>query len=110
MLTPWNVWVGPGEPTNGPGIVHVKFSAEMLSWSSVVLEAFSVIVFRSNGLVITPQPLSGSRRANAGPGAFVSFTIAVIAALVDFQPTLSVTVRLIVKLPGFWRVPLTIRP
>src|SRR5213594_3629874 len=28
----------------------------------------------------------------------------------DFQPTLSVTVRLIVNVPGFWRVQLTMRP
>src|SRR2546428_8273847 len=101
MLTPWNVWVGPGEPTSGPGIVHVKFKAELLSWSSVVLEAFSAIVFRSNGLVIVPQSFVGSRMSNAGTGARVSLTIAVIVALTDFQPTLSVTVRLIVKFPGF---------
>src|SRR5256885_3167475 len=74
------------------------------------LEAFRAIVFRSNGLVITPQSLSGSRMSNAGTGPFVSFTIAVIVALADFQPTLSVTVRLIVNVPGFWRVQLTMRP
>ena len=88
----------------------MKFSADWLLKSSVVFEAFRAIVFRSNGLVITPQSFSGSRMSNAGTGPFVSFTIAVIDALTDFQPTLSVTVRLTVKFPGFWRVQLTILP
>src|SRR3989442_688908 len=43
-------------------------------------------------------------------GKPVSFTMAVIVALTDFQPTLSVTVRLTVKVPGFWRVQLTMCP
>ncbi len=88
----------------------MKFSADWLLKSSVVFEAFRAIVLRSNGLVITPQSFSGSRMSNAGTGPFVSFTIAVIDALTDFQPTLSVTVRLTVKFPGFWRVQLTILP
>src|SRR5438093_8648494 len=110
MLTPQNGWVEPVKPTTGPGIVHVKFSADWLLKSSVVFEAFRAIVFRSNGLVMTPQSFSGSRMSKAGTGPFVSFTIAVIVALADFQPTLSVTVRLIVKVLGFWRVQLTMRP
>src|SRR5213593_2014406 len=109
MLAPEHVWVGPGAPTNGPGIVHVKVSAEILLQLSVVLEAFRAIAFRSHGLVITPQSLSGSRMSNAGTGPFVSFTIAVIVALADFHPTLSVTVRLLVNVPGFWSVQLTMR-
>src|SRR5437667_161597 len=107
MLTPQNGWVEPVNPTTGPGIVHVKFRAETLLKSSVVFEAFRAIVFRSNGLVITPQSFSGSRMSNAGTGPFVSFTIAVIDALTDFQPTLSVmlppaslTVRLTIDKPG----------
>src|SRR5438093_3245281 len=110
MLTPQNGWVEPVKPTTGPGIVHVKFSADWLLKSSVVFEAFRAIVFRSNGLVITPQSFSGSRMSNAGTGPLVSLTIAVIVALTDLQPTLSVTVRLIVKLPGFRRGHVTIRP
>src|SRR5881409_756730 len=110
MLIPQNGCDEPVDPTNGPGIVQVKFKAELLLKSSVVLDAFSVIVFRSNGLVITPQSFSGSRMSNAVTGPFVSFTMAVIVALADFQPTLSMTVRLIVKVPGFWRVQLTMRP
>src|SRR2546428_5606276 len=101
MLIPQNVCDEPVDPTNGPGIVHVKLRAELLLESSVVLEAFSAIVFRSSGLVIVPQSFVGSRMSNAGTGPFVSLTIAVMVALTDFQPTLSVTVRLIVKLPGF---------
>src|SRR2546425_882625 len=44
--------------------------------------------------------------SNAGTGPFVSFTMAVIVALTDFQPTLSVTVRLIVMF-RYVRFPLT---
>src|SRR5437870_12813494 len=103
MLIPQNGCDEPVDPTNGPGIVQVKFKAELLLKSSVVLDAFSVIVFRSNGLVITPQSFSGSRMSHAGTGPLVSLTIAVIVALTDFQVTLSVTVRLIVKFPAVRR-------
>src|SRR2546422_10316000 len=89
---------------------HVKFSAVRLLKSSFVLDAFSAICFCSIGLVITAQSFDGSRMSNAATGPFVSFTIAVRLALTDFHPTLSVTVRLTVKFPGFWNVWFTIRP
>src|SRR2546422_6881746 len=94
----------------GPGIVQVKFSAANLSWSSVVFDAFKTIVLRSIGLVITDQSLDGSRMSNAGTGAFVSFTWAVIVALAPFQPTLSVTVRFTLIRPGLGNVQFWTRP
>ena len=48
--------------------------------------------------------------SNAGTGAFVSFTCAVIVAFAPFHPTLSVTVRFTLNNPGLVKVQSTIRP
>src|SRR2546422_11713199 len=89
---------------------HVKFSAVRLLKSSFVLDAFSAICFCSIVLVITAQSFDGSRTSKVATGPFGSFRFAVRLALTDFDSTVSVTARLLVKFIGFWNVWFTVRP